>query len=144
MSTTAIKVIKFETRETPMGCTVTRIGPKHTRAKRFRNGYAHSTISAKQWIAEDINCILEAVRIDGLSMPEIYVNGELVTCSMTSECKTISEPSDWWHAFGAQAEAEGLSLSAWLGEAAKAKLPPNVAKKLTERPAGSGLAKAKD
>jgi hypothetical protein len=77
------KVFKFETRETPKGCTVVRIGPRHTRTKRFRNGYAHSTISAKRWIAEEIACILEMVDIDGYPMPEIYVNGALVTTDST-------------------------------------------------------------
>lgn len=53
---------------------------------------------------------------------------------MTNERKNITQPSDWWAAFEAHAKAEGLTLSAWLGEAAKAKLPPKLAKKLTERP----------
>jgi hypothetical protein len=48
--------------------------------------------------------------------------------------KNITQPADWWAAFQAQSEAEGMTLAAWLGEAAKAKLPPKVAKKLTERP----------
>ncbi len=63
---------------------------------------------------------------------------------MTNERKNISEPSDWWNAFEAQAKAEGFSLSAWLGEAAKAKLPPKVAKKLTERPAANRPPKKED
>lgn len=54
--------------------------------------------------------------------------------NMTNERKNITQPSDWWHAFQEQAKAEGMTMSAWLGEAAKAKLSPNVAKKLTERP----------
>ena len=53
---------------------------------------------------------------------------------MTNERKHITQPSDWWEAFEAQAKAEGLTLAAWLGEAAKKQLPPKVAKKLTERP----------
>jgi len=48
--------------------------------------------------------------------------------------KNISQPESWWEAFEIQAAAEGLTLSAWLGEAAKAKLPRDVAKKLTDRP----------
>ena len=54
---------------------------------------------------------------------------------MTNERKNISEPTDWWAAFEKQAKSEGMSLSAWLGEAGKAKLPTKVAKKLSERPA---------
>lgn len=53
---------------------------------------------------------------------------------MTNERKHITQPTDWWEAFEAAANAEGMTLAAWLGEAAKAKLPPKVAKKLTERP----------
>jgi len=134
-----MKVIKFETRKTPRGCTVTRTGPRHVRTKRFRDGYAHSTLSAQKWIREEINCILEAVAVDGLVMPDIYVDEKLVTQSTTTECKYIIAPSDWWHAFAVQAQASGLSLSAWLFEAAKRQLPPEVAEKLTARPATDGM-----
>ena len=64
--------------------------------------------------------------------------------NMTNERKNITQPSDWWAAFEEQAKAEGLTLAAWLGEAAKAKLPPKVAKKLTERPPANRPPKAKD
>ena len=63
---------------------------------------------------------------------------------VTNERKNITQPSDWWAAFEEQAKAEGLTLAAWLGEAAKAKLPPKVAKKLTERPPANRPPKAKD
>jgi hypothetical protein len=53
---------------------------------------------------------------------------------MTNERKNITQPSDWWVAFEEAAKAEGLTLAAWLGEAAKKQLPPKVAKKLTHRP----------
>lgn len=53
---------------------------------------------------------------------------------VTNERKNITQPADWWEAFEKQAKAEGMTLAAWLGEAAKAKLPAKVAKKLTERP----------
>lgn len=53
---------------------------------------------------------------------------------MTNERKNITQPADWWAAFETQAKAEGLTLSAWIGEAAKAKLPVKVAKKLSQRP----------
>ena len=64
--------------------------------------------------------------------------------TMTNERKNITQPSDWWVAFEEAAKAEGLTLAAWLGEAAKAKLPPKVAKKLTERPPANRPPKAKD
>jgi hypothetical protein len=53
---------------------------------------------------------------------------------VANERKNIMQPSDWWAAFEAQAKAEGMTLSAWIGEAAKAKLPPKALKKLLERP----------
>lgn len=65
-------------------------------------------------------------------------------CEVTNERKNITQPSDWWVAFEDAAKAEGLTLAAWLGEAAKAKLPPKVAKKLTERPPANRPPKAKD
>jgi hypothetical protein len=66
------------------------------------------------------------------------------TAAMTNERKNITQPADWWVAFEEQAKAEGLTLAAWLGEAAKAKLPPKVARKLTERPPANRPPKAKD
>ena len=53
---------------------------------------------------------------------------------MTNERKHITQPADWWAAFRAEADNCGMTLSEWIGEAAKANLPPKVAKKLTERP----------
>lgn len=48
--------------------------------------------------------------------------------------KMLSEPSDWWEAFEQAAAKAGMSLSEWMGEAAKEKLPARVRKKLSERP----------
>lgn len=49
--------------------------------------------------------------------------------------KNISAPADWWDAFRAQADKEGVdSLAEWLAEAGKAKLPKRVQAKLSERP----------
>lgn len=53
---------------------------------------------------------------------------------MTNDRKNITQPADWWAAFEEAASKEGLTLSAWIGEACKARLPVKVAKKLTERP----------
>lgn len=53
---------------------------------------------------------------------------------VANERKHITQPSDWWAAFEKQAKAEGLTLAAWLGEAAKKQLPTKMAKKLSERP----------
>ena len=43
-------------------------------------------------------------------------------------------PAPWWAAFEVQAAAEGLSLSAWLGECALANLPKAAAADLGARP----------
>lgn len=64
--------------------------------------------------------------------------------NMTNERKNITQPPDWWAAWETQAQAEGKSLSEWVGQACNAKLPPKVAKKLTERPAANRPPKAKD
>ena len=63
---------------------------------------------------------------------------------MTNERKHITQPGDWWEAFKAAADREGVSLAEWLGEAGKAKLPPKVAKKLTERPPANRPRKSSD
>lgn len=63
---------------------------------------------------------------------------------MKSERKNISQPKDWWNAFQDQADAENVTLAAWLGEACKKQLSPKVAKKLTERPPANRPPKAKD
>jgi len=46
--------IRFTTRLTPCGCTVTMETPVRKQIKRFRRGYACPEISAKRWIREQI------------------------------------------------------------------------------------------
>jgi hypothetical protein len=46
--------IRFTTRTTPCGCTVTMETPFRKKVKRFRRGYACSEISATRWIREQI------------------------------------------------------------------------------------------
>jgi hypothetical protein len=36
---------------------------------------------------------------------------------LPSTKKTIVQPPDWWAAFQAEADAAGVSLSAWIGDA---------------------------
>lgn len=61
---------------------------------------------------------------------------------MPSSKKTIIQPPDWWDAFQAEADAAGLSLSAWIGDAclfaigAQSKGKTKVGK-LSERPLAS-------
>lgn len=61
---------------------------------------------------------------------------------MTNERKHITQPSDWWQVFEEQAKAEGMNLSAWIGEACKDRLAKKQAKKLSERPAANRPKKA--
>ena len=42
---------------------------------------------------------------------------------MTNERKNITQPADWWSAFEEAAKAEGLTLSAWVGQACVFQLP---------------------
>lgn len=47
-----------------------------------------------------------------------------------------SQPIDWQAAFKAEAERQGTKLSIWVGDACKAKLPPEVRKALSKRVQG--------
>jgi hypothetical protein len=52
---------------------------------------------------------------------------------MKSERKNICQPTDWWEAFAANAQSEGLSMSEWLGNAGRAHMHTE-AETLSERP----------
>jgi len=59
---------------------------------------------------------------------------------LPSSKKTILQPPDWWDAFQAEADAAGLSLSAWIGEACIGAIPSRRKTKvanLSERPLAS-------
>ena len=63
---------------------------------------------------------------------------------MTNDRKHITQPEDWWAAFKAEADKQGVSLAEWLGEAGKAQLPKLLAAKLSERPPANRPPKAKN
>ena len=63
---------------------------------------------------------------------------------MTNERKHITQPEDWWAAFKAEADKQGVSLAEWLGEAGKSRLPKRVSAKLSERPPANRPRKSKD
>jgi hypothetical protein len=74
--------IRFTTRVTPNGCTVTMVTPVRTRTKRFRNSYGCSEISARRWIKEQIDGYREyeeSRKSEGLdtSARLFFVNGQL-------------------------------------------------------------------
>lgn len=59
---------------------------------------------------------------------------------LPSTKKTILQPPDWWAAFQCEADAAGLSLSAWIGEACRQAIPARRKTKLanlSERPLAS-------
>ena len=56
---------------------------------------------------------------------------------LPSTKKTISQPPDWWAAFQAEADAAGLSLSAWIGEACVKRVTAAKIAKLSARPLAS-------
>lgn len=54
---------------------------------------------------------------------------------MAVERKNISQPSEWWRAFEAEADRHGQTLSGWVADCCLANLPADVLKTLpTERP----------
>lgn len=52
---------------------------------------------------------------------------------MTNERKNITQPTDWWAAFEAEAEKRGLTLSEFIGLAASKMLAKERKAKLSER-----------
>ena len=52
---------------------------------------------------------------------------------MTNERKNITQPTDWWTAFEAEAEKRGLTLSEFIGLAASKMLDKEQKAKLSER-----------
>jgi hypothetical protein len=52
----------------------------------------------------------------------------------TSERRNITQPSDWWAAIEAAAAAESVTVSEWIGEACRKRLPVSVRRGLSVRP----------
>jgi hypothetical protein len=55
------------------------------------------------------------------------------TNQMTNERKNITQPADWWAAFGGEATKRGLTLSEFIGLAASKMLTRDQRKELSER-----------
>lgn len=51
-----------------------------------------------------------------------------------SERRNITQPADWWAAIEAAAAAEGVTVSEWIGEACRKRLPASVRRELSRRP----------
>ena len=75
--------IRFQTRLTPCGCTVTLTTPVRKQTKRYRNGYGCAEIRASRWIDEQIRVYREMEKereSEGLTGHMVFfVNGEQVT-----------------------------------------------------------------
>lgn len=52
---------------------------------------------------------------------------------MTNERKNITQPTDWWAAFEAEAKRRGLTLSEFIGLAASKMLAKDQKSNLSER-----------
>lgn len=73
---------QFTTRNTDHECHVevtTQIGRR--KQTRFRNGYAAATISARAWIASQIQDIETECKLSNRPCPDIYVDGVQVVSS---------------------------------------------------------------
>jgi hypothetical protein len=53
---------------------------------------------------------------------------------MSSERRNIPQPADWWAAIEAAAQADGVTVSEWIGEACRKRLPVSVSRGLSARP----------
>jgi hypothetical protein len=53
-----------------------------------------------------------------------------------AECerRNITQPADWWAAIEAAAAAESVTVSEWIGEACRKRLPVLVRRGLSKRP----------
>jgi hypothetical protein len=59
--------------------------------------------------------------------------GRKAAIFMTNERKNITQPADWWAAFGGEATKRGLTLSEFIGLAASKMLTRDQRKELSER-----------
>ena len=53
---------------------------------------------------------------------------------MNTERKNITQPADWWAAFGQAARQADLTLSEWVGHCCAGQLPNAVREELSTRP----------
>ena len=51
-----------------------------------------------------------------------------------SERRNITQPADWWAAIAAAAAAESVTVSEWIGDACRKRLPVSVRRGLSVRP----------
>lgn len=52
---------------------------------------------------------------------------------MANERRNMTQPTDWWDAWGEAARAAGLDLSAWIGRQCNKALPKEIRDNLSER-----------
>jgi hypothetical protein len=73
---------QFDTKDTDCECHVVMTSPRGVaRKKRFRNGYADARISARAWIASQIQDIETECKINDWKCPDVFVDGVQVIAS---------------------------------------------------------------
>lgn len=73
---------QFHTKDTDCECHVVMTSPRgFTCRKRFRNGYADARLSARSWIASQIQNIETESKISGRQCPDVFVDGLQVVAS---------------------------------------------------------------
>jgi len=83
---------QFNTKDTDCECHVVITSPRgFTHRKRFRTGYADARLSARSWIASQIQDIETESSISGRPCPDVFVDGVQV---VSSNPPTISELVD--------------------------------------------------
>jgi hypothetical protein len=95
----------------------------------------------------DVCVAIDKLRRNNCKMfPWMRGIAELIEGFMTSHRRNITQPEDWWAAFEKQANAEGMTLSEWVGWACKAKLPRGIGihAGLSDRPPANRPRKPKD
>jgi len=81
---------QFDTKDTDHECHVVRTSPLgFIRRKRFRNGYADARLSARSWIASQIQDIENESKISGTPCPDVFVDGLQVVCSNPPTTKEL-------------------------------------------------------
>lgn len=127
--TQPVRKIVFGIRHTKHGCVVwyDSVSGRRTSAT-FRNTYQCAALTkAQNWVTTQRDSMW--LYAEELSQ-ELQFEIPPILDQQTRR-KALTLPFDWWEAFRTQANQENLTVEEWLGEAGKAKLPPEVAATLS-------------
>jgi hypothetical protein len=78
----------FTTRQTPHGCTVELETPKRRQVVRFRDGIVLGRTSAQNWIAAQVESLVEFAADADLPTPEIVIDGQPYSQPQRTACKS--------------------------------------------------------